>query len=165
MTGYRAITGGTGVKPFRISIPTRDLDDLRERLARTRLAPALSDDWTHGTPPAYLAELVEHWRTKFDWAQAERQLNQLPQFTAPVQGSDLHFVRAEGVGPAPLPLLFSHGWPGSFWEVSKIIGPLTAATPPTRSPSSRRACPATASPRIPAPPASARPSSPSASTR
>jgi pimeloyl-ACP methyl ester carboxylesterase len=125
MTGYRAITGGTGVKPFRISVPTRDLDDLRERLARTRLAPALSDDWTHGTPPAYLAELVEHWRTKFDWAQAERQLNELPQFTAEVQGSDLHFVRAEGVGPAPLPLLFSHGWPGSFWEVSKIIGPLT----------------------------------------
>jgi pimeloyl-ACP methyl ester carboxylesterase len=120
------ITGGVGVKPFRISVPARDLDDLRERLARTRLAPALSgDEWTHGTPPGYLAELVEYWRTEFDWARAEARLNELPQFTADVRGSRLHFVHQEGVGPAPLPLLFSHGWPGSFWEVSKIIGPLT----------------------------------------
>ena len=59
------------MKPFRISVPARDLDDLRERLARTRLAPALSgDEWTHGTPPGYLAELVEDWRTEFDWARA-----------------------------------------------------------------------------------------------
>ena len=113
------------MKPFRISVPTRDLDDLRDRLARTRFAPTLSEDWTHGTPPGYLAELVEYWRTKFDWAAAEAKLNELPQFTAPVQGTDLHFAHVEGTGPSPLPLLFSHGWPGSFWEVSKIIGPLT----------------------------------------
>jgi epoxide hydrolase len=113
------------VKPFRISVPTRDLDDLRERLARTRFAPALSEDWTHGTPPGYLAELVEYWRTKFDWAAAEAKLNELAQFTATVQDAELHFVHVEGKGPNPLPLLFSHGWPGSFWEVSKIIGPLT----------------------------------------
>ncbi|EWM17306.1 epoxide hydrolase family protein [Kutzneria sp. 744] len=113
------------MKPFRISVPTRDLDDLRERLARTRFAPALSADWTHGTPPGYLAELVEYWRTKFDWSAAEAKLNEMPQFTASVRDSRLHFVHVEGKGPAPLPLLFSHGWPGSFWEVSKIIGPLT----------------------------------------
>jgi pimeloyl-ACP methyl ester carboxylesterase len=113
------------VKPFRISVPTRDLDDLRERLARSRFAPALSDDWTHGTPPGYLAELVEYWRTKFDWTAAEARLNEMAQFTAPVRDADLHFVHVEGKGPTPLPLLFSHGWPGSFWEVSKIIGPLT----------------------------------------
>ena len=113
------------MKPFRISVPTRDLDDLRDRLARTRFAPALSEDWTHGTPTAYLAELVEYWRTKFDWPAAEARLNELAQFTAPVRDSELHFVHVEGNGPDPLPLLFSHGWPGSFWEVSKIIGPLT----------------------------------------
>ncbi|GAA3431255.1 epoxide hydrolase family protein [Kutzneria kofuensis] len=113
------------MKPFRISVPTRDLDDLRERLARTRFAPALSPDWTHGTPPGYLAELVEHWRTKFDWSAAEAKLNEMAQFTATVRDAELHFVHVEGKGPKPLPLLFSHGWPGSFWEVSKIIGPLT----------------------------------------
>jgi pimeloyl-ACP methyl ester carboxylesterase len=125
MNGARQLTGGLGVKPFRISVPTRDLDDLRERLARTRFAPALSADWTHGTPPSYLAELVEYWRTKFDWPAAEAKLNELPQFTAAVRDSELHFVHVEGNGPNPMPLLFSHGWPGSFWEVSKIIGPLT----------------------------------------
>jgi pimeloyl-ACP methyl ester carboxylesterase len=113
------------VKPFRISVPTRDLDDLRERLARTRFAPALSEDWTHGTPSGYLAELVEYWRTTFDWATAEARLNEMAQFTATVRDAELHFVHVEGKGPNPLPLLFSHGWPGSFWEVSKIIGPLT----------------------------------------
>jgi len=113
------------VKPFRIEVPTRDLDDLRDRLAGTRFAPALSDDWTHGTPNVYLAELVEYWRTKFDWPAAEAKLNEITQFTAPVQGTDLHFAHVEGRGQKPLPLLFSHGWPGSFWEVSKIIGPLT----------------------------------------
>ncbi|QUQ62335.1 epoxide hydrolase family protein [Kutzneria sp. CA-103260] len=113
------------MKPFRIEVPARDLDDLRDRLARTRFAPALSDDWTHGTPTAYLAELLEYWRTKFDWPAAEAKLNEMPQFTATVRDSDLHFVHVEGKGPNPLPLLFTHGWPGSFWEVSKIIGPLT----------------------------------------
>ncbi|MFI9385880.1 epoxide hydrolase family protein [Kutzneria sp. NPDC052558] len=122
MTDYKS---ASSAKPFRIEVPARDLDDLRERLARTRFAPALSDDWTHGTPTAYLAELVEYWRTKFDWPSAEARLNEMPQFTAPVRDADIHFVHVEGNGPNPLPLLFSHGWPGSFWEVSKILGPLT----------------------------------------
>ena len=68
---------------------------------------------------------MEYWRTGFDWLAAERRLNELPQFMADVDGQLLHFVHARGTGPAPLPLLFSHGWPGSFWEVHKIIGPLT----------------------------------------
>jgi pimeloyl-ACP methyl ester carboxylesterase len=112
--------------PFRSETTPEQLADLRERLGRTRFAPALSgDEWTHGTPPGYLAELVEYWRTEFDWLAAEERLNALPQFMADVDGQQLHFVHAKGVGPNPLPLVFTHGWPGSFWEVHKIIGPLT----------------------------------------
>jgi pimeloyl-ACP methyl ester carboxylesterase len=88
--------------------------------------PALSgQDWTHGTPPGYPAELVAYWRTEFDWIAAEKRLNAMPQFLATFDDTTLHFVHAKGIGPRPLPLLFSHGWPGSFYEVSKILGPLT----------------------------------------
>ncbi|HEX3784949.1 MAG TPA: epoxide hydrolase [Pseudonocardiaceae bacterium] len=114
------------VRPFRSSTTEQQLADLTDRLARTRLARELSGtDWTHGTPPAYLDELVTYWRTEFDWPAAERGLNELPQFLADVDGDTLHFVHTKGTGPAPFPLLFTHGWPGSFWEVHKIIGPLT----------------------------------------
>ncbi|MBG7696550.1 epoxide hydrolase [Streptomyces sp. MC1] len=114
------------VRPFRSETSEEQLNDLRERLARTRFAPAFSgQEWTHGTPPDYLAELLEYWRTEFDWGAAQARLNELPQFLAEVGGHTVHFVHAKGVGPRPFPLLFSHGWPGSFWEVHKIIGPLT----------------------------------------
>jgi pimeloyl-ACP methyl ester carboxylesterase len=114
------------IRPFRSETSPDQLSDLRERLARTRFAPALSSkDWTHGTPPSYLAELVEYWRTEFDWAAAERRLNEMPQFLAEFDDNTVHFVHAKGVGPQPFPLLFMHGWPGSFWEVHKILGPLT----------------------------------------
>ena len=113
------------VRPFRSVTSHEQLTDLRERLARTRLAPTLSQDWTHGTPPGYLAELVKYWRVVFDWSAAEQRLNTMPQFLAEVDDTTLHFVHAKGVGPRPFPLLFSHGWPGSFVEVHRIIGPLT----------------------------------------
>jgi len=113
-------------RPFHSETSEEQLTDLSDRLARTRFPPALSGtDWTHGTPPGYLAELLEYWRTEFDWGVAEKRLNELPQFLAEVDGNTVHFVHAKGVGPRPLPLLFSHGWPGSFFEVTKIIGPLT----------------------------------------
>jgi pimeloyl-ACP methyl ester carboxylesterase len=114
------------VRPFRSETTQAQLDDLHERLARTRPAPALSgSEWTHGTPPDYLAELLTYWRDEFDWPAAERKLNELPQFQADVEDCTLHFVHAKGTGPKPFPLLFTHGWPGSFWEVHKILGPLT----------------------------------------
>jgi pimeloyl-ACP methyl ester carboxylesterase len=114
------------IRPFRSVTRPTQLTDLRERLDKTRFAPALSGHgWTHGTPPSYLEELVDYWRTKFDWGAAEEKLNSLPQFITEVDGNTLHFVHARGEGPRPLPLLFVHGWPGSFWEVHKIIGPLT----------------------------------------
>ena len=119
------------ITPFRIAVPDEVLDDLRARLDRTRLpgSDVPGAGWDLGTDPALLDRLLTHWRDGFDWRAAEAALNRLPQFTAPIQGTPLHFVhvRGRGVdgGPAPLPLLFSHGWPGSFWEVYKIIGPLT----------------------------------------
>lgn len=114
------------VQPFRLAVPEEVLDDLRERLDRTRFPGAVRDaGWDYGTDPDYLRDLLAYWRDGFDWRAAERALNAIPQFTADVDGVDLHFARVEGVGPAPLPLLFSHGWPGSFWEVHKVLGPLT----------------------------------------
>ena len=116
----------TQPRPFRSETTEEQLADLRCRLAGTRFAPALSGkDWTHGTPPGYLAELVDYWRNEFDWSAAEQQLNELPQFLTEIDGNTLHFVHAKGVGLQPFPLLFSHGWPGSFWEVHEILGPLT----------------------------------------
>jgi pimeloyl-ACP methyl ester carboxylesterase len=116
----------TQVRPFQSETDPAQLADLRDRLARTRFAPALSGtDWTLGTPQGYLAELVEYWRSAFDWPTAERRINTLPQFVTDLGDATLHFVHAKGVGPRPFPLVFSHGWPGSFLEVRKILGPLT----------------------------------------
>ncbi|MFJ9565142.1 epoxide hydrolase family protein [Streptomyces fuscichromogenes] len=116
------------VRPFTVDVPQSELNDLGERLRRSRLFD--SDlDWPAGTPTRYLRELVSYWERDFDWRATEQRLNGLPQFKADVStgGGDfeLHFVHARGAGPDPLPLVFSHGWPGSFWEVHKILGPLT----------------------------------------
>ena len=112
--------------PFQIRIPDEVLNDLRERLGRTRFPGEVHDSgWTYGTNLAYQKELVAYWLEHYDWRAAEERLNSMPQFMATAGGTDLHFVHARGKGPRPFPLLFSHGWPGSFWEVHKIIGPLT----------------------------------------
>lgn len=116
----------TAVRPFRIDVPQQVLDDLHERLSRARFPGEVAGSgWDYGTNLAYLQDLVAYWRARFDWRAAEARLNALPQFTALVNGIELHFVHVRGKGPNPIPLLFSHGWPGSFWEVHKIIGPLT----------------------------------------
>jgi pimeloyl-ACP methyl ester carboxylesterase len=114
------------IEPFRINVPDTVLHDLQERLARTRFPDEINDDdWSYGTSLAYLQELVAYWRTRYDWRAAERQLNGFPQFRTTVDGLMLHFVHQRGKGPAPFPLLISHGWPGSIVEFTKIIAPLT----------------------------------------
>ena len=113
------------VEPFRIAVPDAVLTDLRERLARTRLPDEMPDTgWTYGTNLAYVRDLVAYWRDRYDWRGAEARLNAFPQFRATVGGLGIHFIHARGVGPKPLPLVVTHGWPGSVAEFQEIIGPL-----------------------------------------
>jgi pimeloyl-ACP methyl ester carboxylesterase len=112
--------------PFRLHVPDSAIDDLRGRLARTRFpdqAPGAA--WAYGTDVGYLERLVAYWHDHFDWRAAEARLNALPQFKAPLHGIDVHFLHVEGKGPSPLPLLLSHGWPGSVFEFLDIIPRLT----------------------------------------
>lgn len=113
-------------RPFRVAVPEAALTDLGERLARTRLPdePPL-EPWSTGTSVAYLASLLDYWRDGFDWRVQEAKLNAFRQFTVPLAGIDVHYIHEEGRGPKPLPLLLSHGWPGSVWEFHKILPMLT----------------------------------------
>ncbi|QBD75996.1 epoxide hydrolase [Ktedonosporobacter rubrisoli] len=112
--------------PFQIRVSEEVLLDLRERLSRTRWPDALSDaGWNYGTNLAYLRQLVAYWQENYDWRAWERLLNTFPQFSAQIAGTHLHFLHIKGKGKRPLPLLISHGWPGSFFEMYKIIGPLS----------------------------------------
>jgi microsomal epoxide hydrolase len=113
-------------KPFALHIPDADIADLRERLARTRWPDEPPHEpWSTGTSLSYMRGLADYWRTGFDWRQWEGKLNGFQQFTVPIGGIDLHFIHAPGRGPNPMPLLISHGWPGSVFEFHKLIGLLT----------------------------------------
>ncbi|MGE0699398.1 MAG: epoxide hydrolase family protein [Hyphomicrobiaceae bacterium] len=112
--------------PFRLHVPEATLTDLRERLARTRLpeTPPL-EPWSTGTSVDYMAELLPYWCDRFDWRAQEARLNAFRQFTVPLDGIDLHFIHEEGKGPHPMPLLLSHGWPGSVVEFMQLLPMLT----------------------------------------
>lgn len=116
-----------GVRPWRLEVDDAVLADLRERLKRTRLPDAIIADagWAYGAEPSYLRRLLDYWLDGYDWRAAEAAINRLPHFMADVDGLDLHFVHQRGKGPRPLPLLISHGWPGSFYEMMDVIGPLS----------------------------------------
>jgi pimeloyl-ACP methyl ester carboxylesterase len=112
--------------PFELHVPDSVLADLRERLARTRWPDeAPVEPWSTGTSVAYLRGLCDYWRDRFDWRAEEAKLNAFPQFMVPLAGIDLHFLHVPGKGPRPMPLLLSHGWPGSVFEFLKIIPMLT----------------------------------------
>jgi len=112
----------TKPKPFTLQIPEPALVDLRARLARTRWPDeAPLEPWSTGTGLAYLQGLVEYWKDDFDWRAEETRINELPQFTVPLAGIDLHFIHVEGRGANPMPLLLSHGWPGSVVEFLDLI--------------------------------------------
>jgi pimeloyl-ACP methyl ester carboxylesterase len=118
-------------EPFTLHVPDASIADLKGRLARTRLADApplddLADDpWALGTSRDALARLLAYWQEGFDWRAAEAKLNAFPQFKTPMDGIDLHYLHVPGQGPAPCPLLLSHGWPGSVFEFMEIIPRLT----------------------------------------
>src|SRR6476661_2933868 len=124
------------IKPFTIDIPQSTLDDLAARLAAARLpAPLPGDDWDTGVPVSWLAELVDYWRTKYDWRAAEAELNTYPQFTTEIDDQVIHFLHVKSPEPDALPLVLTHGWPGSVVEYLDVIGPLTDPRAHDRDPS------------------------------
>ncbi|GLY64934.1 epoxide hydrolase family protein [Amycolatopsis taiwanensis] len=114
------------IKPFHIDIPQADLDDLTDRLSRTRWPNEVADaGWDYGFPLARLQELAEYWRTGYDWREHEAKLNELPHFTTEIEGQNIHFVHVRSAKPDALALILTHGWPGSFLEFLDVIEPLS----------------------------------------
>ena len=113
-------------RPFVIDTPESMLADLKDRLRNTRLPqPLASVGWNEGMDADVLRDLITHWSTTFDWRAQEAALNRLPQFLATLGEQEIHFVHQRGIGPNPMPLVLTHGWPGSFIEMQRIIELLT----------------------------------------
>ena len=114
------------IVPFKIHVADAVLQDLKARLRNTRLPQTIPDaGWDYGTDLTYFRSLLAYWRDSFDWRAQERKLNELPQFKTTIDGIEIHFVHVKSKEPHALPLAITHGWPGSFVEFTKIIGPLT----------------------------------------
>jgi microsomal epoxide hydrolase len=113
------------ITPFRVEVPEAVLDDLRDRLARTRWPDQIpGSGWGYGTDLAYLQDLCEYWGTKFDWRAQEDRFNRWPHFLTTIDGQQIHFIHARSDNPDALPLVITHGWPGSVAEFLDIIEPL-----------------------------------------
>jgi pimeloyl-ACP methyl ester carboxylesterase len=114
------------IKPFRIDIPQADLDDLAERLDRTRWPDQIADTgWDYGVPVAYVKRLADHWRHRYDWRRWEAEINKYPQFTTEIDGQSIHFLHIRSPREDALPLILTHGWPGSIVEYLNAIEPLS----------------------------------------
>jgi len=124
-----ARSAGDAIRPFHIDIPEADLVDLRRRLAATRWPEkeTVADD-SQGVPQAMLRDLVRYWQTDYDWRKVEARLNALPQFVTEIDGLDIHFIHVRSTHENALPMIVTHGWPGSVIEQLKIIDPLTNPT-------------------------------------
>jgi hypothetical protein len=139
-----------GIHSFAIDVPQADLDDLQDRLGRTRWAdelPANADavqtgpvppGWDYGVPLAYVQRLVDRWRHSYDWRRWEATLNSFPQFTTEIDGQTIHFLHVRSPEPDATPVVLTHGWPNSVVEYLDLIGPSatpapTEATRPTPS--------------------------------
>jgi hypothetical protein len=117
------------ILPFKIQVPQAALDDLRQRIKATRWPDKETvADRSQGTQLAKLQELVRYWGTDYDWRKLEAKLNALPQFITTIDGLDIHFIHVRSRHPDALPVIVTHGWPGSVTEQLKIIGPLTDPT-------------------------------------
>ena len=111
---------------FVVHIPQSVLNDLRDRLARTRWPDELPGaDWNYGIPLRYMKELTDYWQTSYDWRKYENQLNEFPQFITTIDGANVHFLHVRSPEPDALPLIITHGWPGSIVEFLDVIAPLT----------------------------------------
>lgn len=113
-------------EPFKVDVPDAAIADLRDRLQRTRLAPEFANgDWAYGTNGSYLKELLAYWETDYDWRQHEAAINGFANYKTTIDDIPIHFIYEKGKGPNPTPLILSHGWPWTFWDWHKLIGPLT----------------------------------------
>jgi len=114
------------VKPYRIEIPDSALDDLKQRLVNTRWPERETpDDWSQGIPLAYMQEVVRYWASDYDWRRCETRVNSFPQFQTTLEGLGIHFFHIRSAHEEALPLVMTHGWPGSIIEFTKVIEPLT----------------------------------------
>lgn len=117
------------ITPFRIAVPDGVLADLRQRLQRTRWPEAEPvTDWSQGAPLAWVQDICRYWAEGYDWRAREARLNRFAQFTTPVDGLDIHFIHARSPHADAMPLLITHGWPGSIVEFHKVIEPLVDPT-------------------------------------
>ncbi|HET6781570.1 MAG TPA: epoxide hydrolase [bacterium] len=123
------VKGDTSIRPFRVRVSDEKLTDLRRRLAATRWpTKELVKDRSQGVQLATLKELARYWATEYDWRKAEAKLNALPQFVTNIDGVDIHFIHVKSRHPNAMPLIMTHGWPGSVIELLETVGPLTDPT-------------------------------------
>src|SRR5262249_55222137 len=125
----RTVETAIEIRPFHVDVPEEDLTDLRQRIAATRWPEKETvADQSQGVPLAMSQELARYWATEYDWRTCEEKLNALPQFMTEIDGLDIHFIHIRSEHDDALPLIVSHGWPGSIIEQLKIIGRLTNPT-------------------------------------
>jgi pimeloyl-ACP methyl ester carboxylesterase len=119
----------TEIRPFQVEIAGEKIEDLRQRIASTRWpSKELVDDWSQGVRLALLQELARYWAEEYDFGRLEARLNALPQFTTEIDGLDIHFIHVQSAHEDALPIVITHGWPGSVLEMLEVIGPLTDPT-------------------------------------
>ncbi len=128
-TRSNSAIGDSSIRPYRISVPQAELVDLRRRIAATRWPEKETvSDVTQGVQLATLQKLAKYWQKDYDWRKVEARLNALPQFMTTIDGLDIHFIHVRSKHANALPIIITHGWPGSIIEQLKIIGPLTDPT-------------------------------------
>ena len=123
-SGWQLPVATSAISEFKVSIPGSDIADLKQRLAQTRWPDAeTTNDWSEGARQSNLQGLMEYWKTRYDWRRGENRINAWPQFRTLVDGLGIHFIHARSRHKDALPLLLTHGWPGSVVEFLKTIGP------------------------------------------
>lgn len=121
--------GDDGIRPFQIHVDQSQIDDLKTRIRNSRWPDKETvGDISQGIQLARVQELVQYWGSDYDWRKAETELNALPQFITRIDGVDIHFIHVRSRHPNALPVILTHGWPGSIFEFTKVIGPLTDPT-------------------------------------
>src|SRR6516165_9819198 len=120
------MSGEAEIRPFRVDMPDEAIADLRRRIAATRWpSRELVTDRSQGVQLATITELARYWATDYDWRACEARLNALPQFTTEIDGEDIYFIHVKSPHAGALPLIMTHGWPGSIIELLETVGPLT----------------------------------------